>query len=64
MTIPAGVLGITSLGVAQVDLPGFAENFFDYGFQNYHKRFYRDEVEALVSNLVQCERAAMKCAVP
>ena len=25
---------------AQVDLPVFAENFFEYGFQNNHKRFF------------------------
>ena len=30
---------------AQVDLPVFAENFFEYGFQNNHKRFFRDEME-------------------
>ena len=36
---------------AQVDLPVFAENFFEYGFQNSHKRFLRDEMEELLSNL-------------
>ena len=36
---------------AQVDLPVFAENFFEYGFQNNHKRFYRDEMEELLNNL-------------
>ena len=36
---------------AQIDLPMFAENFFEYGFQNNHKSFYRDEMEELLNNL-------------
>ena len=34
---------------AQIDLPMFAENFFEYGFQNNHKSFYRNEMEELLS---------------
>ena len=36
---------------AQIDLPVFAENFFEYGFQNSHKRSYREEMQELLSNL-------------
>ena len=35
----------------KVGLAVFAENFFEYGYQNIKKRFYRDEVEELLSNL-------------
>ena len=35
----------------KVGLSVFAENFFEYGFQNLRKQFYRDEVEELLSNL-------------
>ena len=35
----------------EVGLDVFAENFFEYGFQNLRKQFYRDEVEDLLANL-------------
>ena len=35
----------------KVGLAVFAENFFEYGYQNIKKQFYRDEVEKLLSNL-------------
>ena len=35
----------------KVGLAVFAENFFEYGYQNIKKRFYRDEQEELLSNL-------------
>lgn len=35
----------------KVGLPVFAENFFEYGFQDLRKQFYRDEVEELLANL-------------
>ena len=34
---------------AQIDLPMFTENFFEYGFQNNHKSFYRDEMATIVA---------------
>ena len=35
----------------KVGLAVFAENFFEYGYQNIKKRFYKDELEELLSNL-------------
>ena len=35
----------------KVGLAVFAENFFEYGYQNINKRFYKDELEELLSNL-------------
>ena len=35
----------------KVGLSVFAENFFEYGYQNNRKQFYKDEMEELLSNL-------------
>ena len=35
----------------KVGLPVFAENFFEYGYQNISKRLYREEMEELLTNL-------------
>lgn len=35
----------------KVGLAVFAENFFEYGYQNISKRYYREEMEELLSNL-------------
>ena len=35
----------------KVGLAVFAENFFEYGYQNINKRFYKDEQEELLNNL-------------
>lgn len=35
----------------KVGLAVFAENFFEYGYQNINKRFYKDELEELLGNL-------------
>lgn len=35
----------------KVGLPVFAENFFEYGYQNISNRLYREEMEELLSNL-------------
>ena len=35
----------------KVGLAVFAENFFEYGSQNIHKKFYREEMEELLTNL-------------
>ena len=41
----------------KVGLPVFAENFFEYGYQNISNRLYREEMEELLSNLEMNARA-------